>query len=448
LLVIVGTIVLGLVVGYTLGTATAQLAPPVTFASASPVLTDTAVPSPTPVQALAGAAEPTAMLGPSATAVVAVPTAVAPTSTPATPATTTPVVDERVDRAMAELTSDSDLVGQLLLLGWAGDTAGQARQTVNELHPAGMVFVDNTKSSVTATDINRGLVGIASDAGVVPLFLAVDHEGGLVQRFTDIPNLGSNASFAASNPTETDACERGHVHAQQLLAMGFNMNLAPVLDVNNNPNNPVIGTRSYGPDPELVARLGAAYVRGLQGHGIIAVGKHFPGHGNTDVDSHLGLPILNLPLDELEQVELVPFRRAIQPETNIAAIMSAHIVFPAVDPSGVPATLSMPVMTGLLRERLGFGGLTLSDDLAGMKAITDNYTPGDAAVRAVRAGVDLLIIAGGLSRQRESRDALVAALASGDLPRAQVQEAVRHVLTTKARFGLLGDPAPTSQECT
>jgi beta-N-acetylhexosaminidase len=345
------------------------------------------------------------------------------------------------------LTSDGDLVGQLLLLGWAGNTAEQARETIVELHPAGMVFVDNTTSSSTATTINRGLVGIQAESGVIPLFIAVDHEGGVVQRFTDIPNLGSNTAFAKTNPTDVDACERGHTHAEQLAALGFNMNLAPVLDVNNNPDNPVIGTRSYGPDADLVARLGTAYVRGLQGHGIIAVGKHFPGHGNTGVDSHLGLPILPLSLDELEQVELVPFRAVVQPETDIAAIMSAHIVFPAVDPSGVPATLSQPVMTGLLRDRLGFTGLTLSDDLAGMKAITDNYTADDAAVRAVRAGVDMLIIAGGLARQRTSRDALLAALQSGDLPRERVVEAVRHVLTTKARFGLLGDPQPPIREC-
>lgn len=355
--------------------------------------------------------------------------------------------DPRVDQTLAGLTSDGDLVGQLLLLGWAGNTAEQARETIVELHPAGMVFVDNTTSSSTATTINRGLVGIQAESGVIPLFIAVDHEGGVVQRFTDIPNLGSNTAFAKTNPTDVDACERGHTHAEQLAALGFNMNLAPVLDVNNNPDNPVIGTRSYGPDADLVARLGTAYVRGLQGHGIIAVGKHFPGHGNTGVDSHLGLPILPLSLDELEQVELVPFRAVVQPETDIAAIMSAHIVFPAVDPSGVPATLSQPVMTGLLRDRLGFTGLTLSDDLAGMKAITDNYTADDAAVRAVRAGVDMLIIAGGLARQRTSRDALLAALQSGDLPRERVVEAVRHVLTTKARFGLLGDPQPPIREC-
>jgi beta-N-acetylhexosaminidase len=229
--------------------------------------------------------------------------------------------------------------------------------------------------------------------------------------------------------------------------MGFNMNLAPVLDVNNNPRNPVIGTRSYGADPELVARLGSAYTRGLQGGGIVAVGKHFPGHGNTDVDSHLQLPSLPLTLDDLERVELVPFRRAIDSPTNIAALMSAHIVFPAIDPSGNPATLSQPIMTGLLREQLGFDGLVLSDDMAGMKAITDNYAAGDAAVRSIGSGVDLLIIAGGLARQRAARDALLEALQDGTLPRERVEDAVRHVLRVKARFGLLGEPLAERRAC-
>ncbi len=228
--------------------------------------------------------------------------------------------------------------------------------------------------------------------------------------------------------------------------MGFNMNLAPVLDVNNNPANPVIGDRSFGPSADLVARLGTAYVSGLQGEGIVAVGKHFPGHGNTSVDSHLALPILSQPLEELEQVELVPFRRAIEPSTDLAAIMSAHIVFEALDPA-LPATLSPAVMTQLLRRQLRFRGLVLSDDLGAMRAITDNYRPGDAAVRAVNAGVDMLIIGGDELRQRQSRDALVAAVRSGNLPSDRVEEAWRNVVRVKERFGVFGATRLPSTAC-
>jgi beta-N-acetylhexosaminidase len=355
--------------------------------------------------------------------------------------------DPRVVQALGSLTSDADLVGQLLLVGWPGDTAEQARASIGELKPAGLVYVDNTRSSAQARAINSAVPSIAEQYGALPLLLAIDHEGGIVQRITDVTNSGSNAAFAATGASETDACLRGQNHAQQLQSLGFNMNLAPVLDVNNNPDNPVIGTRSYGADPELVARLGSAYIRGLQGGGIIAVGKHFPGHGNTGVDSHLELPILPQSIDDLEKIELVPFRRAIAPETNVAAIMSAHIVFPAVDPSGAPATLSYPIMTGILRNRLGFDGLVLSDDLVGMKAITDNYSAGDAAVRSIGAGVDVLIMAGGLPRQIVARDALLAALASGELSRVRVQEAVLHVLRVKARFGLLDGSSPPAMGC-
>ena len=259
--------------------------------------------------------------------------------------------------------------------------------------------------------------------------------------------MGSNAEFARGRTTEYKACERGQTHARQLRSMGFSMNLAPVLDVNNNPRNPVIGPRAYGAEPRSVASLGSAYVRGLQGGGIVAVGKHFPGHGNTSVDSHLQLPILAQSQLQLEGTELVPFRAAIAPPTSLAAIMSAHIVFPTLDASRVPATLSRPVMTGLLRDTLGFEGLAVSDDLGAMKAITDNYRPGEAAVRAIRAGVDLLVIGGDLARQRASRDAVLAALVRGDLGRDRVDQAVRRVLQTKARFGLLGGPPPPATAC-
>lgn len=360
----------------------------------------------------------------------------------------TPVQDPRVEDALRALARDADRAGQLLMVGWNGDGEA-ARETIRDLRPGSLVqlAVQNTHLRAEATTINTAVLRIAGEEGVLTPLIAVDHEGGRVQRIDDVPNLGPNWDFGLGGPTDGQACERGLIHARQLREMGFSMNLAPVLDVNNNPSNPVIGPRSYGADPALVARLGSAYVRGLQGGGVAAVGKHFPGHGNTSVDSHLSMPILPQTIDELERIELVPFRRAIAPETDIAAIMSAHIAFPALDPSQTPATLSQPIMTGLLRERLGFQGLVLSDDMGVMKAIIDNYTPGEAAVRAVQAGVDVLIIAGPIERQRASRDALLEALRSGELSRDRLDDAVRHVLEVKARFGLLGGSAPAPTGC-
>lgn len=353
--------------------------------------------------------------------------------------------DPRVEAELARLTTVEDRVGQLLLLGWIGSTAEAARPELRDLRAGGIVHVQNVSTAAEARTINSALRQIALDSDVTPPLIAIDHEGGIVQRIKDVENVGNNWEFGLRNPTDLVACQRGLNHAQVLRDLGFTMNLAPVLDVNNNPANPVIGRRSYGDDPRLVARLGAAYIRGLQAGGVAAVGKHFPGHGNTGVDSHLQLPILTQTVDELDRVELVPFRRAI--EADVAGIMSAHIVFPAVDPSGVPGTLSRAVMTDLLRGALGFRGLAVSDDLGAMKAITDNFTPGEAAVRAVQAGVDMLIMSAELPRQRQARDALVAAVRNGEITSARLDEAVRHVLQVKARFGLLDGSRPPETAC-
>lgn len=355
-----------------------------------------------------------------------------------------PSPDPRVASALAQLDTDEALVGQLLLIGWPGTSAEAAVEAIETLRPGGMVYVAaNADSAERATSINVGLDGAAQAAGIVPLLKAIDHEGGDIQRIVDVANLGSNLAFARGRPSDEEACERGAIHARQLLEMGFEMNLAPVLDVNTNPDNPVIGPRSYGSRPQLVARLGSAYIRGLQSGGILAVAKHFPGHGDTDVDSHLGLPELSLGRSRLDAVELLPFARAIEPATDVAGVMTAHIVLPRVDPSGLPATLSQPVISGILRGDLGFDGLVISDDLAAMAAITDNFGPGEAAVLAIGAGVDMLIVVGDLERQTVTRDALLAALASGELARDRVMDAVRQVLEAKARAGVLGgEPEP------
>lgn len=375
----------------------------------------------------------------------AAPAAGASPVTAASPADAAPS-SPRVEQALARLQTNEDLVGQLFLLGWIGSTAEEARPALQELRAGGIVYVQNATTQAEARTINAGLRRIADEVGLVPPLIAIDHEGGIVQRIKDVPDEGNNGEFGSRQPSNRDACERGRRHAEVLRRMGFSMNLAPVLDVNNNPANPVIGVRSYSANPETVARLGAAYIRGLQGGGVAAVGKHFPGHGNTSVDSHLQLPSLPQTVEELATVELVPFERAIR-EANVAAIMSAHIVFPAVDPSGAPATLSYPIMTGLLRERLGFQGLVISDDLGAMRAITDHYGAGDAAVRAVQAGVDLLIMSAELPRQRQARDAVLDAVRTNQISRERLIEAVRHVLDVKDRVGLLGEPAQTGAGC-
>jgi beta-N-acetylhexosaminidase len=221
------------------------------------------------------------------------------------------------------------------------------------------------------------------------------------------------------------------VTARELRAVGVRMNLAPVLDVNSNPANPVIGVRSFGEAPALVGRLGAAAVRALQAAGVVAAAKHFPGHGDTSQDSHAALPVVPHDRGRIESVELVPFRAAIR--AGVGAVLTAHVVFPALDPDH-PATLSRAILT-LLRERLGFSGLVITDSMA-MRAITDRWTPGDAAVQAVLAGCDIVLACGPVTAQREALAAVRQAATSGRIPAQQIAASASRVLEVKRRLGL------------
>ncbi|MFN8620714.1 MAG: glycoside hydrolase family 3 N-terminal domain-containing protein [Chloroflexota bacterium] len=353
----------------------------------------------------------------------------------------------QVDAAFATLTTDEDLVGQLLLLSWDGSSPASARKALAEFRPGGLVYVSNASKAKKATKLNAAIEAAAADLGMIPPIRAVDHEGGIVQRIKDVPNLGSNLDFGNRKPSDRKACERGAEHAQVLREMGFDMDLAPVVDVFTNPANTVIGSRSYGSDPKLVARLAAAYIQGLQGGGIIGSAKHFPGHGDTSVDSHIGLPVVTYGRKRLDKVELVPFVRVMQPDVDVASIMVGHIALPKVDKSRTPASLSRPIVTGLLRDELGWQGLVVTDDMGAMNAITDRYAPGEAAVKAIAAGVDLLIIVRSGTNQEEARDAILAALQDGTLDRAQVEASVKRVLAVKARFGLLDGVRPDPVGC-
>ncbi len=380
------------------------------------------------------------------------PAGIQPSTAPSTPSEAPsappPPTDPRVEAALARLTTDTELVDQLLFVGWTGSTPRSVSQTLALLHPGGIVYVGaNADHAAEALAINQAIVADADDLNMLPPLIAIDHEGGSVQRIVDVPNLGSNRAFGDTDPGDAQACQRGDQQAGDLADMGFNMNLAPVLDVLTNPKNTVIGDRSYGSDPDLVARLGADYIQGLQGAGIMAVGKHFPGHGATTVDSHFGLPALPFGLKRLERVELVPFERAMDPEVNVSAIMVGHIALPKIDPSGAPASLSEPVVTGILRDRLGFDGLVMTDDIGAMQAVTAHYTTRQAVVMAIDAGVDMLLIVGDQAKELTSREALLAALADGTLSRDRLMDAVTHVLEAKARFGLLGGDGEPALSC-
>jgi beta-N-acetylhexosaminidase len=264
-----------------------------------------------------------------------------------------------------------------------------------------------------------------------PFILAVDQEGGRVARlrgppFTTVPPMREIGRAADPNA----AYRIGALLAYELRALGFDWDFAPVLDVDTNPANPVIGDRAFHSTPEVVARLGVALARGLQDGGVASCGKHFPGHGDTETDSHLTLPRLAHPLARLREVELVPFRA--YAEADLAAVMTAHVLFDAVDPD-VPATLSAQVLDGLLRRELGFSGVVVSDDLE-MKAIVDHFGIEEAAVRGTLAGVDLFLVCHRAEAQRAAIAAVVRAVQDGQVPRSRIDEANRRLDALAARF--------------
>jgi len=226
------------------------------------------------------------------------------------------------------------------------------------------------------------------------------------------------------------AFEEGKLTALEGRALGIHIAYAPVLDVNNNPGNPVINTRSYGEDPRMVARLGAAFIRGLQANGMIATGKHFPGHGDTEVNSHLALPVVTVSRSRLDSVELIPFKAAVQ--NGVGAIMSFHGAMPALDSSGVPGTLSAKVLTDLLRNEMQFQGIIISDAMD-MRGVLDQYGAVDAVKRAVEAGVDVLIQPLNVS---QTIDAVVAGVREGRYTEARLDQSVRRILRAKAGLGL------------
>ena len=264
----------------------------------------------------------------------------------------------------------------------------------------------------------------------VPLLNTADFEAGVGFRIAGATAFPRLMAFGAARD-ERLAQEAGRVTGEEARALGVHVNFAPVVDVNNNPRNPVINTRSYGEDPQLVGRLAAAYVRGMQAAGVSATLKHFPGHGDTDVDSHLGLPIIKHPRERLDQMELPPFRAGIAAGAD--AIMTAHIEMPALDPTpNTPTTLSQPIVQGLLRKDLGFRGLIYTDSM-GMAGVSAIYAPGEAAVRAVAAGNDVIL------HSPDAGAAFVAlrdAVKSGRIPEAQVNTSVERILRAKARAGL------------
>jgi beta-N-acetylhexosaminidase len=331
-------------------------------------------------------------------------------------------------------------VGQVMMVGFDGvELSVELREMITRFHLGGVVeFTRNVASPRQLAQLNADLQHTARESGHPGLFVSIDQEGGRVTRlqaqagFTEFP---SAMEVGASKDAPLAARTVARAMAGEMRAVGINMDLAPVLDVNNNAANPVIGSRSYGADPQQVAACGVAFLETLQAEGIMAVGKHFPGHGDTTVDSHLALPVVAYDRARLEAVEFVPFRAAIR--AGVAGIMSAHIAFPAIDPTGVAATLSPQVMAHLLRDEFGFGGIRMTDSLEMGALATSGYPAPLAAATALQAGADMLLFNRDHDLHRQAYALVIDWVGRGGIPMARLDEAVRRVLMTKERFGVL-----------
>lgn len=327
-------------------------------------------------------------------------------------------------------------IGQLLIGSFPGcDLPVELRALAREFDLGGVIlFSRNIESPEQVIEVSAEAEGLGAGQ---PLWVSVDQEGGRVARLRTPFTVWPPMATLGRAGSDTLAARFATALAAELSAVGVTLDYAPVLDIHTNPRNPVIGDRALAETAADVARLGRAVIRALQDAGVAACGKHFPGHGDTSTDSHHELPIVEHPPDRLRAVEFEPFRAAI--DEGVAFIMTAHVLVPALDDQR-PATLSRRIVHTLLRDELAFGGVTLSDDLE-MKAVSARYTVADAAVAAIQAGCDgLLICSGNVDAQAQALEALVKAVETGEIPQARLDDAERRLRRAKERF--LADRPP------
>lgn len=314
------------------------------------------------------------------------------------------------------------------------------KEVIEKYHIGGVIYfnwTDNIPIPLDASQVNslsNGIQKIAMDQRMpIPLFVSTDQEGGIVQRLTSPGTvLPGNMALGATRSLDY-AAKSAAILGTELKGIGVNMNFGPVADVNINPENPVIGVRSFSEDPKLVSDMTVAQINAYQKDNVIATAKHFPGHGDTAVDSHYGLPIINHDLKTLQNVDLKPFKKAIG--AGIDAIMTGHIVVPALDDSGLPATLSKPILTGLLRKEMDFDGLIITDSL-GMSG-ANVVPPARVPVEAFKAGVDLLLNPPDVEL---AYNAMLEAVKSGEISEKRVNESVYRILEAKLKRGLFNNP--------
>lgn len=328
-------------------------------------------------------------------------------------------------------------VGQLFTLTNRGTVLSERTKRLVVERKVGGIFLDmdslvDPEQVRTLTDgLQQAAIGTGRG---IPLFISADYVAGAGCKLQGgAVHFPKNKALGVSGDVNL-AYESGRITAEESLAMGVNFNYSPVVDINNNPDNPVIGTHSFGEDPELVAELACSVIRGYQDHGLIATAKHFPGHGDTNIDSHLALPVLSFQSERLESFELAPFREAIS--AGVEAVMVGHIAVPAWDSSLRPASLSKGITTGWLRNKLGFLGLIVTDGLS-MKGVTAQYSLPDACILAIEAGADILLATGQTPEEEDAMvEAVIKAVNTGRISMERIEESVIRILEAKQKYGL------------
>lgn len=320
-------------------------------------------------------------------------------------------------------------VGQLFMFGFQGPEATEEIMELIEDHYIGGIcyFSRNLENPKQVYALSTNLQSLVKNH--IPLFLSIDQEGGMIVRIEDgVTHSPGNMALAATN-NPNYVYKISQIVGSELRMIGINMNLAPTIDVNNNPLNPVIGVRSFGEDPLFVAKLGVEAIRGYQTANIAAVAKHFPGHGDTEIDSHLGLPMVDHPLDRIHAVELLPFKHAI--ENDVDSIMISHVCFPAIE-KNVPATLSSKMVNDLLRNQFNYQGVVITDCME-MKAIENHYGVEEATVMAIEAGVDIVLFSHCHNKQKKAIGAVISAVKSGRLTESRIDESIQRILHLKEK---------------
>lgn len=323
-------------------------------------------------------------------------------------------------------------IGQRMMVGFDGPSMDDAFIQLVKKWKIGNVilFAWNITGKEQLRELCKDIQQLVMRETGRPAFIAIDQEGGAISRLPgDATRIPGAMAIAATGDPE-NAYRAGRLTARELRALGVNFNLAPVLDVNSNDANPVIGVRSYGEKPETVVRFALPMMRGLEDGGAIGCGKHFPGHGDTSVDSHLALPVVDKSMAELRKTELAPFQAAI--EASIPAIMTSHIVFPQLDPER-PATLSRKILTGLLREEMGFDGLVMTDCME-MKAIQHSFGTVKGAVETIKAGTDLVLVSHTASTAANAAEAILEAWQSGEIDRLEWERSLARIAALKADY--------------